>query len=325
MAYLTVKNSTATEVTVNVKPYGYSTPTDAYTYRLLVNEVSTQSDANMGLYTFYFQIKTKGSGGWGFTSWTMSSATFTFTINNSNWGTNDTNNYNMSGIRNSKTVTVDSTSYTTIGTMANVALPHNDDGSLEITFTVNYGGSSADYLPTNTTISGTFVATTLTPTTDSNTYIRSLTIPSGDICNLEDADDAYVAGTHTIYSGANATVVLPGFISLNSTGFYVTVPTPKSLRNVSTFTLSSFSQLYFRIVSGGTPYAVSTAMTNLSSLPDTVTCTITKGNDRALQLVFTNVVSGTNTSYKTTSGGSTAVTNNRPIAVVFGTLAITMS
>ena len=147
--------------------------------------------------------------------------------------------------------------------------------------------------------------------------ITNITIPSGDVLNIEDSTRTYSAGTYNVCKSTNAP--LPGLITSSSKSIVFTVQTDKSMENISSLTLYGMSPLTVRTISGQ-PYYGNVQLVTLSSLPSGVTATVAKINDTTLRITLT----GTNT-FVTTSGGSTAVTNNTPLTVTCSYIGITMT
>lgn len=129
----------------------------AYRCKIYVEEVSTDTDTNSGVYNIYFKMKTNTTGGWGYNSYTCGDAIFTVTTDN---GASE--DYSTtSGIRTSHTLSTNQSTYLLTGKAENVTLYHKDDGSLNITVTITYGYTGNDYRPKRFTATVVFPATTL--------------------------------------------------------------------------------------------------------------------------------------------------------------------
>ena len=146
--------------------------------------------------------------------------------------------------------------------------------------------------------------------------ITNITIPSGTTVHLQGNSRFFTSGSNTVLSSR---IPSPGYITNSSKDVMFTVYTSKSVEDMSSFSLDSFSGLTIRSISGY-PYYDTTQMYNLSSLPSGVTASITKVGTNALRIRL----AGTN-AFVTSSGGSTVITNNTTLSAAFSSLVITMS
>lgn len=129
----------------------------AYRGKIYVEEVSTNTETNSGVYNIYFKMKTNTTGGWGYNSYRCTDAVFTVATDNDV----NTDYSTTSGIRDSHTVSTNLSTYLIIGKAENVTLYHKEDGSLNITITITYGTTSDNYNPKRFTATVVFPATTL--------------------------------------------------------------------------------------------------------------------------------------------------------------------
>lgn len=138
-----------------------------------------------------------------------------------------------------------------------------------------------------------------------------------------DSTGAYSNGVQISPYSVNQTVTLvsgqtdfAAHITTSSTDVVIGVPTGLSMENISNIEITSFS-LTLRHVGGGYPYHGTTQISNRTSLPSGLTMTATKAGPYMIRIILSST-----TGFVTTSGGSTKVTNNTPIAASFSDLKV---